>query len=294
MLVEKPEPGDEEKKKKKSEGMSPEETLDDDKEEGTPSRLAELGRRALIFALSLVIIIVAWYYISINTNPIIFATPQAVLNAMINLFVHQNLGGALLSTLWLLFLGFGLSVVTGIPIGLTMGRVKLVNDVLDPYMTAFYVLPRVAMIPLFIIWLGFQPLTSVLFVYTFSFFPIILTVATGVRSTDKLYIEVARIGVAKEWQIFTKVIIPSSLPYIFAGLRVGLAVAYIGVILAQLELVVTGVGTLLLEGQEFYRTDNILAILVVLALIGYVLSELLRFLEKKLTYSMTYSTLQGM
>ena len=116
-------------------------------------------------------------------------------------------------------------------------------------MTAFYVLPRVAMIPLFIIWFGFGQLTSVLFIYTFSFFPIILTVASGVRSTDRLYIEVAKIGVAKERQIFTKVIIPSSLPYIFAGLRVGLAVAYIGVVLAQLDLVVTGVGAL-----PVYRT----------------------------------------
>jgi ABC-type nitrate/sulfonate/bicarbonate transport system permease component len=267
---------------------------DTDDEKEPRSRNAELARRALIFLISLVVILIIWYFYSINTNPIIFATPQKVLTAMIDLFEHHDFFGALLGALWLLFLGFGLSVITGIPIGLTMGRVKLVNDILDPYMTAFYVLPRVAMIPLFIIWFGFGQLTSVLFIYTFSFFPIILTVASGVRSTDKLYIEVAKIGVANERQIFTKVIIPSSLPYIFAGLRVGLAVAYIGVVLAQLDLVVTGVGNLLLIGQEFYRTDDILAILVVLALVGYLLSELLKYLERKFTYTLTYSTLQGM
>ena len=164
--------------------------------------------------------------------------------------------------LWLLLLGFGLSVITGIPIGLTMGRVKIVDEVVEPYMTAFYVLPRVALIPLFIIWFGFGLLTSVLFVYTFSFFPIILIVSQGVKNTDKLFIEVARVGCASEGQIFTKVIIPSSAPYIFASLRLGLSIALIGVVIAQLELVVTGVGNLLLLGQEFYRTDQILAILI--------------------------------
>ncbi len=268
--------------------------LDSDEARGPASRRLQLARRAVIFVVSLAVILIAWYIYAINTNPIIFATPQSVVSATYFLFTKANLAGAIVSVLWLLLLGFGLSVVTGIPIGLIMGRVKIVDEVLDPYMTAFYVLPRVAMIPLFIIWFGFALTTSVLFVYTFSFFPIILTVAQGVKSTDKLFIEVAKIGVASERQIFTKVIIPSSLPYIFAGLRVGLAVAYIGVVLAQLDLIVTGVGTLLLHGQEFYQTDQILAILVVLAIIGYLLSEFLKFLERRFTHGMRYSTLQGM
>ena len=103
-----------------------------EEEELPRSRIAELGRRAPIFVISLAVILVVWYFYSINTNPIIFATPQKVLSAMIDLFEHHNLFGALLGTLWLLLLGFGLSVVTGIPIGLTMGRVKLVNDIQIP------------------------------------------------------------------------------------------------------------------------------------------------------------------
>ena len=278
------------------EGLKPgeefEEALPEEKEPA--SRRAQIARRAAIFIISLAFILVAWYFYAINTNPIIFATPQSVVAALYFLFTKQDLWGAILSVLWLLLLGFGLSVVTGIPIGLVMGRVKIVDEVLDPYMTAFYVLPRVAMIPLFIIWFGFGILDDILFVYTFSFFPIILTVAQGVKATDKLYIEVAKIGVASERQIFTKVIIPSSLPYIFAGLRVGLAVAYIGVVLAQLDLIVSGVGNILLHAQEFYQTDQILAVLVVLAIIGYLLSEFLKFLERRFTYGMKFSTLQGM
>ena len=253
-----------------------------------------MSKRLIIFLISLAIILVIWYYYSINTNPIIFATPQAVYKALILLYQKDNLVGAVLGALWLLFLGYGLAVLTGVPIGLTMGRYKLVDQVLDPYMTAFYVLPRVALIPLFIIWIGLSPLTDVLFVYTFCFFPIILTVAQGVKNTDKLYIEVARVGTAKERQIFTKVIIPSALPYIFAGLRIGLSLAYIGVIIAQLDLVQTGVGRLLADAQEFYNTDQILAILVVLAILGYGLSELFKFLERKTTHGLSFSTLEGM
>lgn len=260
----------------------------------SPARLKEIGLRAAIFITSLVVILVIWYVYAINTNPIIFATPQSVGAAMVSLFEKDDLTGAILSVLWLLFLGFGLAVITGVPIGLTMGRVKIVDQLLDPYMTAFYVLPRVALIPLFIIWFGFGVLTSVLFVYTFSFFPVILTVSQGVKNTDKLYIEVAKVGCAKERQIFTKVIIPSSLPYIFAGLRIGLTLAYIGVVIAQLDLVVTGVGELLLRGQEFYATDQILAILVVLALIGYLMSEFFKYLERRATHGLRFSTLAGM
>jgi len=238
-------------------------------------------------------ILVIWYFYAINTNPIIFSTPQAVALALVDLFVHQNFAGALLGMLWLLFLGFGLSMVTGIPIGLVMGTARLADDLLDPYFTAFYVLPRVAMIPLFIIWFGFETLTNVLFVYTFSFFPIILTVAQGAKNTDKLYIDVAKVGRASRRQIFTKVIIPFSFPYIFAGLRIGFSLAYIGVVIAQLDLVISGVGELLQRGQNFYQTDHILAILVFLALIGYLLSESLKILERRLTHGLRFSKLAG-
>ena len=162
------------------------------------SRAKELSKRLVIFIVSFAIILVIWYYYAINTNPIIFATPLSVGNALLYLFFNAHLTQALLGMLWLLFLGFGLSIITGIPIGLTMGRVKIVDKVLDPYLTAFYVLPRVAMVPLFIIWFGFGTLTSVLFVYTFSFFPIILTVSQGVKNTDKLYLDVAKVGCANE------------------------------------------------------------------------------------------------
>lgn len=247
----------------------------------------------VLFVISLTIILIVWYFYAINTNPIIFATPQAVALALVDLFVHQNFAGALLSMLWILLLGFGLSVATGIPVGLVMGTVKLADDILDPYFTALYVLPRVALIPLFIIWFGFTYLTNVLFVYTFSFFPIILTVAQGAKNTDKLYVDVAKVGSASRMQIFTKVIIPFSFPHIFAGLRIGFGLAYIGVVISQLDLVITGVGDLLARGQSFYQTDHILAILVFLALIGYILSESLKILERRLTHGLRFSKMAG-
>jgi ABC-type nitrate/sulfonate/bicarbonate transport system permease component len=262
-------------------------------EEKPPSRLRQIARRAIIFIISLIVILVVWYYYAINTNPIIFATPQLVLKSMITIFFKENFTNALLGMLWLLFLGLGLSVLIGIPTGLAMGRVRIVDEVLDPYMTAFYVVPRVAMVPLFIIWFGFDIGTDVLFVYTFSFFPIVLTVRQGVINTDRLFVDVARVGVASERQIFTKVIIPSSLPYIFAGVRIALALAYIGVVISQLDLVITGVGKFLDTAQEFYNTAEILAILIVLAVIGFILSELIKFIEKRLTKGLSYSTIGG-
>ena len=258
------------------------------------SRIQEIGRRAVIFVISLIVLLIIWQIVASRSNPLLFSSPAVVAKALVNLYQKHNLVGAIESMLWLLFLGFGLSIATGIPIGLTMGRVKIVDDVIDPYMTAFYVLPRVALIPLFIIWFGFGLLTSVLFVYTFSFFPIILIVSQGVKNTDKLFIEVARVGCASESQIFRKVILPSSAPYVFAALRLGLSIALIGVVIAQLELVVTGVGNLLMNAQEFFRTDQILALLIVLAIVGYILSEAFRIIEGRVTRGNRLSTFAGM
>jgi ABC-type nitrate/sulfonate/bicarbonate transport system permease component len=260
----------------------------------TSGRLWEFSKKLGIFVTSLIVLLILWYYLAILSNPIILPTPQAVGAAVIFLFQRENLFAALLSMLWILGLGFGLSAATGIPIALTMGRVKILDQTLDPYMTAFYVLPRVALIPLFIIWFGFAEFTEILFVWTFALFPIILVVVQGVKNTDKLYIEIAKVGCAKEWQIFTKVIIPYSAPYIFAGLRLGLIIAFIGVVIAQLEMVVSGVGQLLLTAQEFFRTDEVLAILLVLAVLGYVLSEALKQAELWATRGQRLNTFGAM
>ena len=105
---------------------------------------------------------------------------------------------------------------------------------------------------------------------------------------------VARIGCASEGQIFRKVILPSSAPYVFAALRLGLSIALIGVVIAQLELVVTGVGELLLNAGEFFRTDQILALLLVLAIVGYILSEMFRVIEARVTRGYRLNTFAGM
>ena len=175
-----------------------------------------------------------------------------------------------------------------------MGRVKIVDDIIDPYMTAFYVLPRVALIPLFIIWFGFGTLTSVLFVYTFSFFPIISHRLSGSEEYGQVVHRGRKDRLRSEGQIFRKVILPSSAPYVFAALRLGLSIALIGVVITQLELVVTGVGELLLNAGEFFRTDQILALLLVLAIVGYVLSEIFRIIEARVTRGYELNTFAGM
>src|SRR5947209_3883284 len=117
-------------------------------EERVRNRARSLLRRVVIFFVSLTGILIVWYFYAIHTNRIIIATPQRVLSSLIDLFVKHDLAGALLGMLWLLFLGLGLSILVGIPVGLVMGRLRIVEDVLDPYMTAFSVVPRIAMVPL--------------------------------------------------------------------------------------------------------------------------------------------------
>jgi len=194
-------------------------------------------------------------------------------------FVRLTVTGILplhaVETLARLLTGFALAAVVGVAIGLAMGRSRAVEEYLLPLVSVLAPIPGLAYTPLFLLWFGPGNVTAVLLVAFVSSFPVIYNTWTGVKAVKEIWLRAAQSMGADDRRLFRKVILPGALPYIFSGLRLGLAQAWrILVAVEMLAAVHWGLGWLIFGAREFLNTDAMLAGVVVIAVIGLGLERL--------------------
>jgi NitT/TauT family transport system permease protein len=158
-----------------------------------------------------------------------------------------------------------------------------VGKVLDPFVSALYVVPIAALVPVLIIWFGLGFTPRVLSVFLFSVFEILVSTYTGVRNVDPMLVDVARSFGARRFEMFRKVVFFGSLPYIFAGLRMGAARAIKGMVIAELLFAVTGIGGAIQTAANYYRTDKVFVYVIVLAIVGILLAGAVQLAERLAT-----------
>lgn len=186
----------------------------------------------------------------------------------------------LLYTLESTFVGYAIGALSGVAVGFLMGRVKFVGDVLDPFLDALNSLPRVALGPLFILWLGIDLAPKILMVASLVFFVVAANTRAGVRDVNPDYINVLRIMGADEKTILRKVILPSAAGWIYASLQVALPWALIGAVIGEMIASDKGMGYQILHSGGILDSTGIFAGLVVLMIIGLTLTHLIRMLER--------------
>jgi NitT/TauT family transport system permease protein len=180
------------------------------------------------------------------------------------------------------FLGFALAAIVGIPLGLAMATNDALSDFVDPVLAALYATPTVALAPLFILWLGVDTPSKIAVVFLVAVFPILINTATGVRSVDSHLIEAAHAFGSSRLQMFTKVLVPSSLPFIIAGLRLGVGRGIVGVVVGELFGARAGLGFMLVQAGQVFDTAGLFAGVLVLAVTGVVSVAVLQHLEHRL------------
>jgi ABC-type nitrate/sulfonate/bicarbonate transport system permease component len=180
-----------------------------------------------------------------------------------------------------LFGGYLLAVLVGVPLGLLMGSVRAADDFFAPYVNTLFIVSKEALLPFLIVLFGTRFTFRVTVVFLFSIFFIVMNTAAGVRSVDPRLIETARAFRLPKWQIFAKVIVPGSLPYMIAGLRLGLSTAIKGMVIAEIWVAVD-TGLLLKNFGTFLRLDLFFALSFVIIAIGVVSTRLLKVLENRL------------
>ncbi len=179
------------------------------------------------------------------------------------IFIH--IGYTLYRILW----GLGLAALVGVPIGILMGRSKAAERFMLPLVSVLSPIPSLAWVPLFILWFGLGDAASVALVFYAATFPIILNAWTGVRSVNRVWIRSAETMGAGRRDLFQKVVLPGSLPFIIAGLRQAFARSWIAVVGGEMIAATNwGLGWVIFDSKEFLRTDVMLSTLVVIGLLG--------------------------
>jgi NitT/TauT family transport system permease protein len=178
-----------------------------------------------------------------------------------------------------LVLGFTLSSIFGIALGFSIGRYKTMEASTDWLVNALYATPRLAIIPLVTLWFGLGFEAKLFIVFITVLFPVLMNTAAGVRNVPPHLLELADAFGASEWQIFSKVIMPSALPYIMTGLRLGVGRGIIAMVVAEFFTPITGLGAMIVKYGNQYDTATMFVPIFVLMLLGITLSMGVRWLE---------------
>jgi ABC-type nitrate/sulfonate/bicarbonate transport system permease component len=214
-------------------------------------------------------------------NPMFMSAPSLIFKAAVQMFSS----GEIYNDLYVSGLEFGwgylLSVAVGVPFGIACGWYKKFAYIFDPFINAMNATPRVALLPLVIIWLGIGILSKVGIIFLGAVFPILINARDGVKTTPYNLLTAARSFGASEWQIFKSVVLPSTLPFILTGLRLGVGRALIGVMVGELYAATAGIGFMITVAGATFQTDKVFVGVLIFAISGMIAMELLTRLESR-------------
>lgn len=243
-------------------------------------------RQKIIVAVSRVLLAVAgllaWEFASDRiVSAFWISSPSAVWSALVRFATADQLLPAVWATLAETTVGFVAGAGTGIVVGLLFGVSPLIARILDPFLVAFNSIPRVALIPLFILWFGIGFETKILFAATLVFFPVFLNTFAGARDVDRDLIDVLRVMGASRIDTLRRVLIPSALVWVFAGLRMSIPFALIGAVIAEMFTSNDGLGYLIAVTANQYDTAGSFAALFVTTVLGLMLTWAVGRIERR-------------
>jgi NitT/TauT family transport system permease protein len=244
-----------------------------------PFRLAD--HLSLVRGASVFTAILLWEFFGRDVNPLFLSYPSAIARAAVQLLAAGQFTQQAFNSLQVYFVGLAGALVVGIVLGLLMGRYRLAEYILDPFVYALDATPRVALIPILLLWFGLGPPAKIAVVFLSGVFPVLMNTFSGVRTVSAGLVEVGRAYGAGEGKIFTKIIMPASLPFIMAGVRLAVGRALIGIITAEMFAAVTGLGALLIRYSSALATDKFFVPVIFLALLGVILTRAVEYLEKR-------------
>ncbi len=211
-----------------------------------------------------------------------FATPSEIAAAFVQLLQR----GEFQEHFWVssleFLLGLGMSVAVGLPLGILLGRIRVLDDLLDPFVTSLNATPRIVWLPLLILWFGLGVWSKVVIVFAGAVFPLLINTYEGVRNADRLLANVVRAFGGSEWQVARMVVLPSALPYVVAGLRLAIGRAILGVVVGEFFGASRGLGYLIASAASAYRADVMFVGVLVLMSRSLALTFSVKALETRL------------
>ncbi len=229
---------------------------------------------------SLVVLIGAWEIFGRDVNPVFGSYPSAIAEAAWQLARSGKLWAALLDSLRPFALGYALAIVVGVPLGLITGRFRVVEAAIGIYITAGYAMPLVALVPLLILWLGLGFTVKVAIIFLLSVFPICINTWLGVTAVPKTLIEVGKSFVASDSVILRRIILPATLPYIMAGIRLAVGRAVVAMVIAEFFTSISGLGAIIITSANNFDTATTFVPIIIIMLLAVALNFLIGAVER--------------
>jgi NitT/TauT family transport system permease protein len=237
--------------------------------------------RPAITALSLAVALGLWEWFGRDVNPVFGSYPTEIAAAFWDLTVSGRLGAALVESLQPFFVGFALAIAVGVPLGLVVGRFRTAEAALGIYITAGYAMPLVALVPLLMLWLGLGFKVKVAVIFLMSLFPICINTWLGVTAVPKSLIEVGRSFVASDAVILRRIVLPATLPYIMAGIRLAVGRAVVAMVVAEFFTTISGLGAIIINSANNFDTATMFVPIVVLMFLAVGLNSLIGVVERR-------------
>jgi NitT/TauT family transport system permease protein len=235
-----------------------------------------------VYPLSFLVGLMVWELIASQLPDVVFASPSAVFDHIVDATVSGVLPRAFLNSIQHMLLGLALALSVAIPLGFLMGRNEIAFQMFDPVVNAIFSIPSITFVPFLLIWFGLFFEARVALVFVMSVFDILITVAAGARNIEPVQIEVARSFAANRTKMFFKVMIPASLPFLFTAVRIGIVRAINAMITAELFFATVNLGAHMEEASARFDAPAMLAVVFLLALFGLGAQEGIKWAEAKL------------
>ncbi len=221
----------------------------------------------------LLLLLGCWQFVVsvIGVSPFILPAPGDVAVALGTLLSGPDVWGHIGITVFEVLVGFGVGLVGGIVVGAVLGRVVWLQRAVEPAIVALQVVPKVAFVPIFVIWFGFGPTSKIIMAAMLAFFPVMLNVMLGVRSVDRGHRDVMRGLGSSRWATFRDLELPTTLPYVFAGAEVAIVFSVIGAIVGEYLGGSEGLGYLVVASLNALDAPRLFAVIVLLAVVGSLL-----------------------
>jgi NitT/TauT family transport system permease protein len=240
-------------------------------------------RSEVLFPVLIPVVILALWEIAVQAGylkPLFFPPPSLIFRTAIRMIVTGELQRNLFPSLTRISLGFLLGTAPGITVGLLMGWSPKVRMLMDPIISTLYPIPKIAVLPLIMLLLGIGELSKITVVGIGSFFLVTINAMTGVRNINKIYFEVAKNYGASKVKILTKVILPGSLPMIFAGIRLALGMSLILVVAVEFNIANYGLGAMIWLAWQTLKTEQLYVGVIICAVLGIVFTSILKRIER--------------
>jgi len=231
----------------------------------------------------LLLAFVIWYLISTTgiVNQLFLPSPFAVCKSLLELLGGQLFWADIFITLLRTLFGFSIAVILGIPVGILMGYSEKIYNTFEFLIDFFRSIPATAMIPLFTLMFGIGDLSKILLISFFSFLIIVFNTMYGVKNGKKLRRVTGELFGLSPWKLFTKIIFPESLPYVFVGLRVAISSAFVVVIVSEMFIGTRfGLGHRIVDAQYIYDSKTMYSAIFITGVLGYAINKIFAWLEK--------------